>query len=96
MKVQNIQSVAQVAPEADKQKTQLVKASKEFESILVKQLLSSAKVLGKSKSGYGDMALDALAKGITDAGGIGLARKLEDSVARQISDLRSVDDRRSK
>jgi Rod binding domain-containing protein len=63
-----------------KKKDALHHAAKDFESILMKQLLTSAHVLGKQKGGYGDMAMDALSKGISDGGGIGLAKSLEDSV----------------
>jgi Rod binding domain-containing protein len=49
----------------------------EFESVLLKQLLTSAHALGKQNGGYADMALDALSGGIAKAGGIGLATAIE-------------------
>ncbi len=83
MKVQG--TPALVAPlthpdEAATKKAAIAHAAKEFEALMLKQLLTSAQVLGKEKGGYTGMALDALATGITDGGGIGLARKLEDTV----------------
>jgi Rod binding domain-containing protein len=56
-------------------------AAREFESILVKQLLSAAKVGGQNPSGYADMAVDALATGVEKAGGLGLARKIEETLS---------------
>lgn len=62
----------------------LRKAAAEFESVFVKQILQSAKITGKmGDGGYGGMALDALAGGVTKQGGIGLARAIEESVLRQ-------------
>jgi Rod binding domain-containing protein len=60
-------------------------AASEFEGILVKQLLKAAK-LGASNgeekaNGYADMAVDALASGIQRAGGLGLARRIEEALS---------------
>ena len=53
----------------------LQKVASEFEAMLLRQLLTSAKMGGEG--GYSSMAVDALASGITRAGGIGLAHELE-------------------
>jgi Rod binding domain-containing protein len=61
-------------------------AATEFESVLVKQLLKSAKLGGSGEdektSGYGDMAVDALASAVESGGGLGLARRIEEAVGR--------------
>jgi hypothetical protein len=48
----------------------------EFESMLLRQLLTTAK-MGGGIGGYADMAIDAMASGISQAGGVGLARQIE-------------------
>jgi len=64
-----------------RQGAELKQVAKDFEAILVKQLLRGAKVVaGNAESGYGSMALDALSSGISDAGGIGLARQIENAL----------------
>jgi Rod binding domain-containing protein len=70
-------------PGAEASKRESVrKVAAEFEAILVRQLLASAKIGGGGSSGgYGDMAVDALATGITQSGGLGLARILENAIA---------------
>jgi Rod binding domain-containing protein len=60
-------------------------AARAFESILVKQLLSAAKVGGQNPSGYADMAVDALATGVEKAGGLGLARRIEETLSHSLS-----------
>jgi Rod binding domain-containing protein len=75
-------SAASVDP---KRAAQLHTAAKAFESILVKQLLSAAKVGGQNPSGYADMAVDALATGVEKAGGLGLARRIEDTLSHSLS-----------
>jgi hypothetical protein len=71
---------AQNAPE----KARLHKAAQEFESLLVKQLLQASKLGGDKSSGYADMAIDAMATGVEKAGGLGLARRIEDTVAHSL------------
>ncbi|HXN32858.1 MAG TPA: hypothetical protein VN894_13395 [Polyangiaceae bacterium] len=60
-------------------------AAGEFESLLVKQLLKAAKIGGaggdEKASGYGDMAVDALASSIERGGGLGLAHRIEQAIA---------------
>jgi Rod binding domain-containing protein len=68
-------------PRADK----IRHAATEFETILVKQLLKAAKLGGpggdEKANGYADMAVDALASGIEQGGGLGLARRLEEALS---------------
>ena len=61
----------------------LHRVASEFEAMLLRQLLHAAK-MGSSAGSYGEMAVDALASGISDAGGIGLTRQLEDVLAGQL------------
>lgn len=61
----------------------LGRVAREFEQILVRQLVSAAKLGGKKgEVGYGAMVGDALAGAITASGGLGLARCLEQALAR--------------
>lgn len=79
-------STASAAGPADPRRTaKVAKAAHEFESILVKQLLSAAKVGGANPSGYADMAVDALATGVEKAGGLGLARRIEEALSHSLS-----------
>ncbi|HZU82667.1 MAG TPA: hypothetical protein VE987_07115 [Polyangiaceae bacterium] len=59
-------------------------AAAEFESMLVKQLLKAARVGGaagsEKTSAYGDMAVDALASAVERGGGLGLARRIEQTL----------------
>ena len=66
-----------VAPESDK----LCEAARQFEAVFVRQLLKASK-FGEDmgESGYGGMALEALADGVTKQGGLGLARAIEDAL----------------
>lgn len=61
------------------------KAGRDFEAILVRQLLSQAKVAGKG--GYGDMAIESLASSVTSAGGLGLGRAIEQALSRASSHI---------
>src|SRR5260370_30268302 len=65
----------------------LHRATQEFESLLVKQLLTAAKIGGDAKGGYGDMAIDAMANGIEKGGGLGLARRIEEALAHTIPSI---------
>lgn len=73
-----------------KRAAKLHTAAKAFESILVKQLLSAAKVGGQNPSGYADMAVDALATGVEKAGGLGLARRIEETLSHSLSRARET------
>lgn len=69
------------SPDA-KRAEKLHHAAHEFESLFVKQLLTTAKIMGEGKSsGYADMAVDALTTGIEKAGGLGLGRRIEDALS---------------
>jgi Rod binding domain-containing protein len=60
--------------------------AQEFEAMFLRQILTSAKIGGESKSGggngYQSMGVDALASTISKSGGMGLAKQIEDIVAR--------------
>lgn len=73
------------ATDADRRVAKLHHAAQAFESILVKQMLTEAKVAGEKASGYTDMAVDALATGVEKAGGLGLARRIEESLSHSVS-----------
>jgi Rod binding domain-containing protein len=72
---------APVAP-TDERTEQLRRVARDFESLLVKQLLTAAKVGGAAaeKGGYGDMAVDALATGIEKGGGLGFADRMAEAL----------------
>lgn len=69
------------AANTDERTRKVQSAARDFETILVKQLLAAAKMGGDGKGGYGDMAVDALADGIEKGGGLGLT----DQIARALS-----------
>lgn len=63
--------------------SQLASVAREFEGVLLRQLLTSCKVAGpKSDEGHGTTAIAALADGIEAAGGLGLAKSLESTLLR--------------
>lgn len=71
------------APNASKEAeaSKLKQAAQQFESIFVRQLLKNSKITGSmGDSGYGSMALEALSNGVTERGGLGLAKAIEDSI----------------
>jgi hypothetical protein len=60
----------------------LKKASLQFESIFVRQLLRNAQFAPKgSHQGFGSMIVDAMADAITKGGGLGLSKQIEQMVA---------------
>jgi Rod binding domain-containing protein len=60
-------------------------AAGEFEACLLRQMFQSAKFGGdKSEHGYGSMIVDAMATGVVQGGGLGLAKALQDSLAKQL------------
>jgi Rod binding domain-containing protein len=78
--------VGQTAPDPRIEK--LRHAAGEFESLLVKQMLKAAKIGGgddEKASGYGDMAVDALASAIERGGGMGLAQRIEQAIAHGVA-----------
>lgn len=54
----------------------LHRVAAEFEALMLRQLLHTAHVAGNAGP-YGDMAVDSLASGISQAGGIGLTAQIE-------------------
>jgi Rod binding domain-containing protein len=59
-------------------------ASREFEAMLVRQMLTAAGFGGTGKDGvYGGMEVDAIAKAVTQGHGLGLAQKIADALARE-------------
>jgi Rod binding domain-containing protein len=74
-----------VTPTADAGRAAKVShAARDFESVLVRQLLKASKVGGESKGGYGDMAVDALADGVEKGGGLGLAQCIETALSGRV------------
>jgi len=67
------------SPDA-KKRAEAAKAGRDFEAILVRQLLAQTNIAGKG-GGYGDMAVEALATSVTSAGGMGLGRAIEEALA---------------
>jgi Rod binding domain-containing protein len=58
--------------------------ARQFEALLVRQMLTAAGVGGNEKDGaYAGMVVDALAQGVTAGRGLGLAQKIADSLARE-------------
>ena len=85
LRIQAPQVVVEVeakgAPDAKgaKAKADAAKAGRDFEAILLRQMLGTSKVAGKG--GYSDMAVESLATSITAAGGLGMGRALEDALS---------------
>ncbi len=64
-------------------RTRLHKVAQEFEAVMVHQLLEAAKLGGEEKdSGYKSMVVEAAASGISEGGGLGLAKQIEEALAR--------------
>jgi Rod binding domain-containing protein len=58
--------------------------AREFEALLVRQMLTAAGMGGNGKDGvYGGMEVDALAKGVTKGHGLGLAEQIANALARE-------------
>lgn len=57
---------------AAKSKADAEKVGRDFEAIMLRQMLAKANVAGKS--GYADMAVEGLASSISAAGGLGLGK----------------------
>ena len=77
-------SEATKGPKATAEAEKLTRAAGEFEAVFMRQILKTAKFGGKtSDSGYGGMIIDALATGVTQNGGMGLAKSISDSLLRQ-------------
>jgi len=76
MKVDGVNPLTAVPPE---KAPALQHATREFEAIFIRQMLQSAHIMGKTENAYAGIATDALATTLTESGGIGLARKLEEA-----------------
>ncbi len=72
-------------PEAKAAGEQLSRVCDDFEGVLLRQLLTVAKVGDQAGSGYGPMIVDALATSITQAGGLGLAKQIQIALDAQSS-----------
>ncbi|MFO0592815.1 MAG: hypothetical protein U0441_35050 [Polyangiaceae bacterium] len=69
------------AAKASTKDAALERAASEMESVFVRHLLEAAKIGGENnESGYGSMAVDALASGIQQGGGLGLTRSIMDAL----------------
>lgn len=67
-------------PAAAKKAEDTAKVGRDFEAILVRQMLTQVKIAGKG--GYADMAVESLATSITSAGGLGLGRAIAQALDR--------------
>lgn len=76
--IESVSKTAAASPEAKAQED-AKKVGREFEAILVRQMLSTTKIAGKG-GGYGDMAIESLANAVTSAGGLGMGRAIEDAI----------------
>jgi Rod binding domain-containing protein len=98
MKLAAINTLAPVKPEpADAaQKQKLTEATKQFEAVLIRQMLTSLErttqlsssskgALGGS-SAYSSMMVDALSDAIAQAGGLGLAKTLDGMLAERVTE----------
>jgi Rod binding domain-containing protein len=75
---------AQDAPERAKDASRAAEMGREFEAMLLRQLLGTAKLCGaKNENGYGGMATEALADALARAGGIGVAQVIAAGVHEQ-------------
>ncbi len=73
-------AAATAAADETKAKDDAAKVARDFEAILVRQMLSSTKVAGKG-GGYSDMAVEALAASIASAGGLGMSHAIEQAIS---------------
>lgn len=71
---------ADKAPTASelKRKEDAQKVGRDFEAILVRQMLAKTNVGGKG--GYGDMATEAFASAVTAGGGLGFGKVIADQL----------------
>jgi Rod binding domain-containing protein len=69
---------------APKHDPKIAKVAAQFEEVFVRQLLSAAKMGGDNKEGggYGAMTIDALATGVSQGGGLGIAQQIEAAMSR--------------
>lgn len=77
IKIETPPATHRAAPStAAKSQEDAAKVGHDFEAILVRQMLSHMKIAGKG-GGYADMAVEALATSISQAGGLGMGRIIE-------------------
>jgi Rod binding domain-containing protein len=84
MKIDPTGVVMPVKAPSDKTAAAIHKQAKELEGVFLRKLIEESKV-GQStaSSGYGSMAVDALATAIGDAGGLGMTKMIEDALNRR-------------
>ncbi|MEO7110046.1 MAG: hypothetical protein ABI183_06385, partial [Polyangiaceae bacterium] len=72
------------AAAAPKHDPKIARVAAQFEEVFVRQLLSAAKMGGDNKEGggYGAMTIDALATGVSQGGGLGIAQQIEAAMSR--------------
>lgn len=81
MKIETALRTPHVKPPADKASRAIHKQAVELEGVFLRKLIEESKVgQSTSSSGYGSMAVDALATAIGDAGGLGLSRMIEEAL----------------
>jgi Rod binding domain-containing protein len=72
-----------LGPEARADVAKLDEAARGFEQLFVQQMLKTTDFAKQSSSeGYGSMALEAMAKSVTQGEGMGLATMIRDSLLR--------------
>lgn len=64
-------------------RAQVARLAQEFESMLLRQLLSASHI-GAGKGTHGEMCLDSLAQTLSSHGGFGLARQIEATLTREM------------
>lgn len=84
-------NISALDPSQQQELKKLDEAAKGFEQIFVQQMLKTADFGSKvGKGGYGSMAMEAMASGVTQGGGMGLATTIRDSMIRnQMPELAS-------
>jgi Rod binding domain-containing protein len=97
MKLAALSTLAPVKPEpADAaQKQKLAEATRQFESVLIRQMLTSlekttqlsgSKNMLGGQSAYSSMMVDALSDAIAQAGGLGLAKTLDSMLHDRVAE----------
>ncbi|MBL8744243.1 MAG: hypothetical protein JNK04_24220 [Myxococcales bacterium] len=59
----------------------LARASKELEGVFLRQLLEGSGIGKQAGQGYGPMIVEALAGAVSEAGGLGLAKSIQQALA---------------
>lgn len=67
--------------EKESKTTGLERASKELEGVFLRQLLEGSGIGKQAGQGYGPMIVDALAGAVSEAGGLGLAKSIQQALA---------------